>query len=38
MEVYSERQIGDEEDSLTEMNEAGQAESLSYNDVIFQEM
>lgn len=37
MEMYhSERRIGDNEDSLTEMNEAAQAESFSYNDVRFQ--
>jgi hypothetical protein len=37
MDMYhSERQIGDDEDSLTEMNEAVQAESFSHDDVRFQ--
>jgi hypothetical protein len=37
MEMYhSERRIGDDEDSLTEMNETAQVESFSYNDVRFQ--
>jgi hypothetical protein len=37
MDMYhSERQIGDDEDSLTEMNEAAQAESFSHDDVRYQ--
>lgn len=37
MDMYrSERQIGDDEDSLTEMNEAVQAGSFSHDDVRFQ--
>ena len=36
MECISIRQIGDDEDSLTEMTEAAQAESFSYNNVRFQ--
>ncbi|KAH9204015.1 hypothetical protein DL95DRAFT_418575 [Leptodontidium sp. 2 PMI_412] len=36
MDMYhSERQIGDDEDSLTEMNEAVQAESFSHDDVRY---